>query len=72
MAEHKDVIETVAEHCKHPDCSYRKVIQTGAWIPMCDYIGATGESRKCKISECDKYTTEKVHFPYDEWDKKEF
>lgn len=64
------MIETVKEHCKHIDCSYRKYI--GKWTPYCDYIGATGVSRGCKISECDKYTTEKVYFPFDEWTKKEF
>lgn len=60
MEEH----ETVAEHCKHPDCSYRRQIEAG-YTPYCDYIGATGQARRCKISECDKYTTEKVVFPQD-------
>ena len=60
-------METVKNDCKHPDCSYRKILDT--WIPYCDYIGATGHSRGCKISECDKYTTEKVKYPRDEWTK---
>ena len=64
------MIETVEKDCKHPDCSYRRLL--GSWLPYCDYIGATGESRKCQISECDKYTTEVVYFPNDEWTKKEF
>ena len=64
-----DSIEYVSTHCKHKDCSYRKLL--GTWIPYCDYIGATGKSRGCKISECDKYTTDPVWFPFDEWTKKE-
>lgn len=64
------MIETVLRHCKHRDCSYRKTLDIG--IPYCDYIGATGHSRKCKISQCDKYTTEPVYYPFDEWTKKEF
>lgn len=63
-------METVAKDCKHKDCSYRKKFH--GWTPYCDYIGATGKSRGCKISECDKYTTEKVIFPRDDWTKKEF
>ena len=70
MAEHQEVIETVNKHCKHKDCSYRKLL--GQWTEYCDYIGATGHSRGCKISECDKYTTEVVVYPFDEWIKKEF
>ena len=62
--------ETVRSHCKHRDCSYRKYLD--GHTPYCDYIGATGRSRGCEISECDKYTTERVHFPFDEWDTKEF
>ena len=72
MAEHQEMIETVNKHCKHKDCSYRKVLQVGCWTEYCDYIGATGHSRGCKISECDKYTTEVVIYPFDEWAKKEF
>ena len=66
----KETIERVATHCKHKDCSYRKLLDS--WLPYCDYIGATGRSRGCPISQCDKYTTEKVIFPFDEWTKKEF
>ena len=64
------MIEEVKTHCKHKDCSYRKLLDS--WLPYCDYIGATGRSRGCPISQCDKYTTEKVNFPFDEWTKKEF
>lgn len=63
-------VETVKTHCKHKNCSYRKLLDS--WLPYCDYIGATGRSRGCPISKCDKYTTEKVIFPFDEWTKKEF
>ena len=65
-------METVNKDCKHKDCSYRKVLEYGRWTEYCDYIGATGESRKCRISECDKYTNKPVSFPFDEWVKKEF
>lgn len=65
-------METVDKDCKHKDCSYRKLLQVGRWTEYCDYIGATGKSRKCKISECDKYTNKPVRYPFDEWDKKEF
>ena len=61
-------METVRTHCKHKDCSYRKYLDH---TPYCDYIGATGRPRNCPISKCDKYTTEKVYFPFD-WTKKEF
>ena len=61
----EEKIETVLEHCQHPDCSYRKRIND--YTPYCDYIGAEGKSRKCRISECDKYTRERVKFPLDEW-----
>ena len=57
--------ETVQEHCKHPDCSYRKTMSS--IIPYCDYIGATGKRRGCKISECNKYTTSKVYYPAADW-----
>lgn len=61
------MIETVNEHCKHKDCSYRKALSHGRWTYYCDYIGATGHSRNCPISECDKYTNEPVTFPFDDW-----
>lgn len=47
-------VETVVEHCKHEDCIYRSFICGGA-IPICFYAVIEGKSRKCKISECDKY-----------------
>ena len=46
-------IQTVAEHCKHDDCIYRRII--GTYMPVCYYAVVMGECRKCKISECDKY-----------------
>lgn len=46
--------ETVSRHCKHKDCVYRSLVGD---TPYCAYILATGQSRKCSISECDKYTT---------------
>lgn len=63
-------IETVEEHCKHKDCSYRK--HSPVIGDYCDYIGAHQESRRCRISKCDKYTTEKVYFPKDDWTKRLF
>lgn len=50
----KEVIETVLEHCKHPECIYRSFIDGGN-TPICFYAVLAGEPRKCKISECDKY-----------------
>lgn len=47
-------IETVKEHCKHTDCIYRSFIDGGN-TPICFYAVLACESRKCKISECDKY-----------------
>lgn len=47
-------VETVAKHCKHKDCIYRSKLHASG-IPICQYILIEGESRKCKISECDKY-----------------
>lgn len=47
-------VETVAEHCKHEDCIYRSYIDGGA-TPICFYAVVACESRKCKISECDKF-----------------
>lgn len=54
--------ETVMEDCKHPDCSYRRKLGND-YTEYCDYIGSTGHSRGCKISECDKYTSGNVTFP---------
>lgn len=53
--------ETVMEDCKHPDCAYRRMLNS--YIECCDYIGATGRSRGCKISECNKYRPGTVKFP---------
>ncbi len=48
-------IQTVTEHCKHPDCIYRNHINLDGLIGFCDYISLTGHSRGCSISECTKY-----------------
>ena len=50
----QDEVETVARHCRHTDCVYRQSIDGGS-TPICGYILVENESRKCKISECDKY-----------------
>ncbi len=50
------MIETVKEHCKHPDCKYRG---KATLVESCDYILITHKPRGCSISECDKYTTGK-------------
>lgn len=49
-------IETI-EDCIHTDCIYRatRPLRTGS----CDYILIEGHSRGCKISECDKYVSNK-------------
>ena len=47
-------LETVLEHCTHPDCIYRGAIDAG-YTPVCLYAMHTGEARRCPISECDKY-----------------
>ena len=63
-------VETCAEHCAHPDCVFRRVI--GNDIPICFYAVIMQESRKCKISECDKYKTgiklAKSKMEYIEWE----
>lgn len=46
-------VETVAEHCKHEDCIYRRLISND--VPICFYAVIMCELRRCKISECDKY-----------------
>ena len=53
--ENTSKIETVEEHCKHPDCKYRQHLGSGYATECCVYILFTHESRKDKISECTKY-----------------
>lgn len=64
-------IETVKEHCKHKDCIYRRHI-SGGDVPICFYAAIMFETRKCKISKCDKYRkgTKKPHSTeeYIEWE----
>lgn len=55
--------ETVKNHCKHEDCIYRSYIDGGS-TPICFYAVVAGESRKCRISECDKYVGGKRIKPY--------
>ena len=50
-------METVSEHCKHPDCIHRMSVSAGG--QACRYIYDTGHVRGCKISECDKYESAK-------------
>lgn len=47
-------VETAKECCKHDDCIYRSYIDGGN-TPICYYAVLEGQSRGCKISECDKY-----------------
>lgn len=35
-------------------CIYHSIVSSGHEV-ICDYIGATGHSRGCPASECDKY-----------------
>ena len=51
------MIETVKEHCKHPDCKYRKL---SGVEETCDYILIMRRPRGCSISECDKYESGKI------------
>ncbi len=48
-------IETCEQYCKHEDCVYRRLVGVGT--PICFYAAIMRESRKCKISECNKYRT---------------
>lgn len=67
-------IESVERDCKHPDCIYRKALR-GGLIPFCGYALEEGQSRGCKISECDKYKAgrrvkAKMHsLAFIEWEK---
>ena len=58
-------IETVKEHCKHPDCHYRGKFGRDDY---CDYIGYTGTSRNCPISQCDKYKPREANRCKTTWD----
>lgn len=42
------------DQCRHPNCIYRSSIDCGR-TAICNYSLVTGQSRECKISECDKY-----------------
>lgn len=57
-------IETVQEHCKHPDCRYRQNL-SNIHTPYCAYIIYEGVSRKCPISQCDKYKPGKLKIGLD-------
>ncbi len=46
-------IETVLDHCKHPDCVYRLWLDKNT--PCCYYAAMENEIRGCKISECTRY-----------------
>lgn len=48
-------VETVEEHCTHNDCFYR--MKLDSCIDFCAYAIIESQSRKCAISECDKYKT---------------
>lgn len=71
----KEEIELCATHCRHEDCIYRGFLY-GTFTPFCDYISVMGESRKCKISECDKYKSGKkvqprINMEYKIWWERE-
>lgn len=51
------MIETVAEHCIHKDCKYRRKI---AFTDACFYLYYTGNRRNSLISNCDKYASGKI------------
>ncbi len=63
-------IETCERNCKFEDCIYRRYIETG--IPICFYAAIMKESRKCSISNCDKYRTgkkkAKTYHDYIDWE----
>ncbi len=48
-----DVIETVEEHCQHPDCYYRMKLDDSCHY--CGYCIVEYQLRGCKISECTRY-----------------
>lgn len=52
------MVETVSEHCKHPDCKYRG--RLSFVDDACFYMFYTGKPRGCDISKCDKYKAGKV------------
>lgn len=49
-----EVIETVDEHCKHPDCVYRVKLDSNPTF-FCNYCVMENELRGCRISECTRY-----------------
>ena len=68
MQEKEELVETVAQHCKHPECIYRSQIDGGS-TPICFYAVLAGEPRGCRISECDKYVAgEKIKPKLRKWD----
>lgn len=46
-------IETVAEHCQHEDCAYRRLFRKN--LPYCAYAAYEHQTRGCPISECNRY-----------------
>ena len=52
------MIETVAEHCKHENCRYRR--RLSFVDDACFYLYYTGNLRRCPISQCDKYKPGKI------------
>lgn len=48
-------VETVEEHCIHKDCFYR--MKLDSCVDFCAYAIIESQSRKCAISQCDKYRT---------------
>ncbi len=52
------MIETVNEHCEHPDCKYRG--RFSHVDDACFYMYYTGNRRGCDISKCDKYKTGRI------------
>lgn len=55
-------IETVKEHCKHPNCVYRQKLRD-CGEPCCMYAAMENEPRGCKISECTRYKDGKIVKP---------
>ena len=61
-------IETVKEHCKHPDCQYRTKLGSGYRTEICAYILYEYEPRRDPISQCTKYKPKEERMrisPYD-------
>lgn len=61
-------IETIKEHCKHPDCQFRTKLTIGNVTEMCAFMLYTGEPRRDPISKCTRYKPRTTHIRVTPWD----